>query len=307
MQVHAQELFPSNEPASTMPKGVIGLRFLYETYKELPSQRIRYWDALRLMYGITSNMTVMLTGSASNHHPKAFPSNLQNYFINHHQRFFPANPFLFEGLNLYVKYRIVNVDERQKHIRVAAIGEVCKSFVPHDEAEPNLMGDNSGAGGGLIGTILYKRFVVSFTGEAVRPFPYNDKKQNITFKAGNAWIYNLSFGYRIFPREYKTYKDLNVNLYVEFINKHYEKAVMTQDGKPFDFDIFQYFDLVIYNSLQENKYSEVRSSVQLIFNSNNRIDIGIAQPFIGKSYLHFYPMFFFSLQKYFYPGSKKIS
>jgi hypothetical protein len=300
-----QELFPSTEPASTMPKGVVGVRFLYETYKELPSQRTRYWDALRLMYGVNGKLTMMLTGSASNHHLKRFPKDLQNYFINHHQITYKPNPFLFEGLNLYAKYRWFSIDEQHKHLRLAFYGEVSKSFVPHDEAEP-VLGDVSGVGGGIIGTKLHRRFAISLTCGYVQPFTYKDKEQQITFKTGNSWHYNLSLGYRLLPISYSSYQNVNVNLYVEFINKGYEGAYMTVDGKPHDFEVYQDYDPVIYNGLIANRYSEIRPSVQFIFNSNNRIDIGIAQPFYGKSYLHFYPMFFFNVQKYFYPKAQRL-
>lgn len=298
-----QELFPATEPASTMPKGVAGARFLYESYKELPSNRTRYWGGLRLMYGVTGRLTVMMTGTGSNHHLKKFPADLRNYFINHHQITFKPNPFLIEGVHVYAKYRWFSKDEQHKHLRLAFYAEAGKAFVPHDEAEP-LLGDNTGFGGGVIGTKLHNRFALSLTCGYTHPLAYVDKAQQINFKSGNSWHYNLSLGYRLAPVRYSSYKNLNVNLYVEFINKSYDAAKMTVKGQNFDFDIFQNYDPLIYKGLIENRYSEIRPSVQFIFNSNNRIDIGIAQPFYGKSYLHFYPMFFFNVQKYFYPKKK---
>jgi hypothetical protein len=288
-----------------MPKGAIGVRFMYETFKELPSNRTKYWDGLRIMYGATGKLTLMLTGSASNHHLKDFPANLQNYFLNHHQRIYKPYPLLFEGLNLYAKYRVFSLDEQNKHIRLAVYGETAKTFIPHDEAEPMLMGDNSGFGAGIIGTKLHNKLALSLTCGFTHPFLYVDKKQNITFQAGDAWNYNVSVGYRLFPVQYNSYKNVNVNLYVEFINKRYGGALMTVDGKNYDFSYLQDYSPLIYNGLIENKYSEIRPAIQFIFNSNDRIDIGIAQPVYSKSYLHFYPMFFFHLQKYFYPKGKR--
>lgn len=281
------------------------MRILYENYKELPSHRTRYWGALRFMYGVTGKLTVMFTGTASNHHPRKLPSNLQSHFLNHHTSAYPPNPLLIEGFNLYARYRLVSLDGQQKHLRVAIYGEGAKSFAPHDEAEPVLMGDNSGLGGGMIITQLYKKFAVSLTAGYAYPFPYKDQDLGLSFRSGDMYSYNISMGYRIFPFTYSDYSDINVNFYVEFINRHYQGAQMVVNGKEYDFEQFKHVEPFTYNSLQENKYSEIRPSIQIIVNSNNRIDLGIAQPFIGRSYLHFYPVYYLSFQKYFFPPKKK--
>jgi hypothetical protein len=306
IDLYSQELFPNTEPASTMPKGAVGVRVMYETYKELPSQRIKYWDGLRLMYGATSKLTVMLTASASNHHLKKFPGDLSNYFRNHHSSSFKPYPFLFEGFNLYAKYRVLSFDGQQKHLRIALYGEVAKAFNPHDEAEPSFQGDNTGYGGGLIATQLYKRFAFSVTTGFIHPLLYKDPSQHISFQTGEGTMYNVSIGYRFLPVTYNDYKNVNINFYLEFINKSYDNAILKRDGVEFNFIPYQYLAPYIYNSLQSNKYSEMRPSVQFIFNSNERIDIGIATPVYNRSYQHFYPMFFFHFQKYFY-GKKKAS
>lgn len=300
-----QELFPYAESASNIPKNVLGMRFLFEGYKEIPSQRQRNWGALRAMYGITGKTTLMVTAAGSNHHLAKFPANLQNYFANHHQRVYKPNPYLLEGINIYLKQRVISIDGFQKHLRVALFGQACKSFVPHDESEPFLMGDNSGYGGGAIITGLYKRFAISFTYAYAHPLLYKDKAQQITFQAGDANNYDISLGYRLFPSKYSTYNDLNINLYVEFENRSYGAAEMTVRDALYDFSYLKNFDQNVYYSLMDGKYSEIRPSIQLILNSNNRIDIGCAYPFYGRSYTHFYPLFFFNIQKYFYFSKKK--
>lgn len=305
LKTFSQELFPYAESASNIPKNTLGVRFLFEGYKEIPSQRQRNWGALRAMYGLTGKTTLMLTASGSNHHLAKFPANLQNYFTNHHQRSYKPNPYLLEGVNLYVKQRVISIDDYQKHLRVALFGQACKSFVPHDESEPFLMGDNSGYGGGVIITQLYKRFAISFTYSYAHPIEYRDKAQDITFQSGDANNYDISLGYRLYPSKYTDYKDLNINLYVEFENRTYEAATMTVRDAPYDFSYFKDFDKNIYNSLQEGKFSEIKPSIQLILGSNNRIDVGCAYPIYRRSYTHFYPLFFFNIQKYFYFSKKK--
>lgn len=299
-----QELFPNTEPASTLPKGVWGVRTLYETYLEQPSNRLKYWDALRLMYGATGKLTLMITASASNHHLQKFPKDLKGYFLNHHLIIYKKFPFLFEGINFYAKYRVYSMDGKQKHLRIALYGQATKSFIPHDEAEPDLQSDNSGVGGGVIVTQLYKRFAASITIGYIDPFTFKDKSQQITFRSGKCNNYDIALGYRLFPVKYNDYNNINVNFYVELLNRHYYSAYMTTDGAQYDFSPYQYLMPYNYNSLQENKYSEIRPSIQFIFNSNDRLDIGIAGPLYHKSYMHYYPMYFFHLQKYFFPDKK---
>ncbi len=302
---YSQELFPYAEPASTIPKNVLGIRFLFEGYKEIPSQRQRNWGALRAMYGITGKTTVMLTAGVSNHHLRRFPANLQNHFANHPQRIYKPNPYLLEGINIYLKQRVISIDDYQKHLRLALFGQASKSFTAHDESEPFLKVDNTGYGGGAIVTLLNKRFAISFTYAYAHPLMYKDKEQQITFQSGDAHNYDLSFGYRLYPSKYSTYNDLNINLYVEFVNRSYEAAKMTVRDAPYNFTYLQYFDKNTYYSLMDGKYSEIRPSIQLILNSNNRIDVGCAYPLYNRSYAHFYPLFFFNVQKYFYFSKKK--
>lgn len=303
-KLKAQEFFPYAQTASTQPKNVLGIRFGYENYKELPSQRPRYWNELKLIYGLRHNLTTSLSLSASNHHQKVFPADIALFFQQHHQRSYPQNPYQIEGLIASVKYRWLSIDRRQKHVRMSVYGRIAKSFVPHDEAEARL-GDNSGIEGGWVGTALLKRFAISISNGYIIPFSYKDKAKQIEFKYGNAAYLNLSLGYRLIPSRYSDYNNLNVNIFLECINKVYDKAQMTVEGQNYPFDDFINYDQYIYNSLQANAYSELRPSVQLIFFSTTRIDIGVAQPLFSQSYLHFYPMYFIALQKNIYGKQKR--
>ena len=295
----AQELFPYAEAASTQPKGVPGIRFTYENYKELPSQRARNYGGIRLVYGLTENLTAAISITGSNHHLKKFPSDLSYYFQKHHQKTFQQNPYQVEGLIASLKYKFLNLDGHQRHFRMSLMGSAAKSFIPHDGAEPRL-GDNSGADGAWIATLLIRRFAVSLTNGYLFPFKYKDESQGYSFKSGNCQYLHLSFGYRLIPKAYSGYSNLNVNLYVEFISANYEKATMTVNGQPYSFDIYQNADKYIYNSLQSGTYTEVRPSIQLIFYSTTRVEMGVASPILNQSYLHFYPMYFVSIHKNFF-------
>jgi hypothetical protein len=295
----SQELFPTVEPASTMPKKLFGFRQINEMYKDI-NGRGRYYSGLRLMYGATKKLTLMTMIGASNHHFKRIPTNLSNYIINHHRMTYPSYPFLAEGIHVYAKYRFVNFDSEQKHFRIAAYSEATKSFVAHTEGESSLMTDNSGYGGGLIFTRLYKRFAASVTWGFIKSLPYRqkDKYQTIKFKSGDVVMYNVAFGYRLYPKVYDSYKDVNINLYAEFINKSYSAAKIYYDNVPYDYEFLKNGALYTYNGFIANRYCELRSSVQFIFDSNSRLDIGAAVPIYHRSYLHDYPLIFVNIQKY---------
>lgn len=301
--VMAQELYPYAEAASTQPRGVPGIRFTYENYKELPSQRARNYGGIRIVYGITEKLTAGVSLTGSNHHLKKFPADLSYYFQKHHQKTFRQNPYQIEGLTTSLKYKFLTLDGHQRHFRMAVMGAAAKSFIPHDGAEPRL-GDNSGVDGSWIATLLIKRFAVSLTNGYLFPFKYKDESQGYSFKSGNCRYLNFSFGYRLIPATYSSYSNLNVNLYVEFISANYDKATMTVYGQPYSFDIYQYADKYIYNSLQAGNYTEMRPSIQLIFYSTTRVEMGVATPIFNQSYLHFYPMYFVSIHKNFFKSKK---
>src|SRR6202023_3165489 len=98
------------EPASTVPKGVLGLRGINETYQEYSQTRQLY--AARIMYGLTSKLTIEVTAAESNHHDTLLPKNLitHTHNINGGQvdsiKSVPRGlyyPFMFAGFNFYAK------------------------------------------------------------------------------------------------------------------------------------------------------------------------------------------------------------
>jgi hypothetical protein len=291
----AQELYPYSEPASNQPKNVLGVRLGYENYKELPSNRARLWNEFKFIYGLRHNLTTTLSFTGSNHHTKTFPADISGFFKNHHQISYPQNPYQLEGIILSAKYRFLTIDRRQRHLRMAILASAAKSFVPHIEAEARL-GDNSGLEGSWISTLLLKRFAISVNPGIILPFKYRSSDKSITFQYSNVNYVNISLGYRLIPSKYSDYNNLNLNLYLEVTNRWYDKAVLTVNNQYYSFDKFQQYDRYIYNGLQSNFYSEIRPSVQLVFFSKTRLNLGVAQSLFGQSYLHFYPMYFVSLQ-----------
>lgn len=302
----SQELFPLNEPASNMPKGVLGVRLFGETYQEIALQRNMF--ALRLMYGVSPRLTLMATTAVSNHHNKTLPADLINHVHVGSQTFFYTQniqrgvkyPYLFSGLHLYAKYRFLSLDGEHKHLRMAFYAEGATTKAAHDEAEPNLLDDSKGLGSGLIITALKDHFAISLTTGVVlsgtykalapRGVGYSDWVPT-EVHYGNAILYNLSLGYLLYPRQYSSYTQSNWNIYLEFIGKAYQAGEIIQDGVALTHES---------PALMAGNYIEIHPGIQRIINSNTRIEITAGFPLINRSYTRFYPLFTFGIQKYFY-------
>ncbi len=305
-KANSQELFLLNEPASTIPKGVLGIRQFNETYKDVNIYRNMF--CLRVMYGLLPKLTVMATAGANNHHGKTFPDNLVSHTHNGNQTTFTTGniqrgvqyPYQIAGVYLFAKYRFFTSDGQNSHLRMALYGEWSNNKVAHDEAEPNLLDDTKGFGGGLIITALKKRFAVSLTSGVIIPGTYNGFATDplssdlipTKINYGNALKYNVSFGYLVLPKHYSGYKQTNLNLYVEFMGKAYQQAKVTQYG---------IVDVPVQTPLlQAGNYIEIHPGLQAIFNSNLRLDLSVGFPMINTSYTRFYPMYMIGIQRYFY-------
>lgn len=295
--INAQELYPHVEPASNIPKGVLGIRLANEGYNEI--NQFRTQQSLRVMYGFTPKWMATASFNFSNHHGKALPADFirNDRTIGYHTHGIQKGktyPYSFGNFNLNLKYRFLSIDGEQSHFRMAAYAEGATGNQAHDEAEPSLMGDNGGVGAGLTATKLQKRFAISASVGGIVSQDYIYKKSDSTLKIsyGNALTYSLSMGLLCLPLKYKNYKQTNVNLYAEFIGKSYEGAKIYSNGK----------EIIIASvpGLEKGNYIEFRPSVQFIFNSKLRIDLSVSRPIFNRSYVHPKYVFYFTIQRYFY-------
>ena len=108
---------------------------------------------------------------------------------------------------------------------------------------------------------------------------------------GRALKYNLSFGYLIYPSEYSSYSETNINVYLEFMGKSYQTAKVIQN----DIDIKPQTELLL-----GSHYVEFHPGIQAIINSNMRIDFSVGVPIINKSFTRFYPVYMIGIQRYFF-------
>ncbi len=304
--VKAQELYNLTLPASTLPKGTVGVRLFNESYSE--SGLIRKITELKVMYGISPKITVTFTGVASDYHSLYLPV---DFILHDHSGAgtppsanIPEptpNPYIFAGCDLYAQYRFLSQDRQNTHFRMAAFGEASYVRIASHLGEPKLLTHNSGFGAGLISTYLKSHFAGTVTLGYVVPTEYNgnafDKYGGIfptTIKYGNAFNYNLAFGYLLFPRHYTTYNQTNLNLYLEFLGRSYGPAHVTQK----DGTVTSYIANTPF--LSGGTYMDISPGVQLIIKSSVRVDLSVGLPFINSSFIHQYPLYYIGLQRYFF-------
>jgi len=288
----AQELFPNTDPASNVPKGVLRIKLENEIFTEITQFRLQ--QAYSFIYGFSSKISLEQTLSFSNHHDLSLPYDFIYYNpeINGLQTngyvYGQAHPFWFENYAATLKYRFFCSDAFQRHFRLAAYLQLAGGNEPHPEAEPDLTGDNSGAAAGLISTYLIHKFAASITVGYIMPLKFQQVDSNITINYANAINYSLSFGYLLLPGTYRNYKQLNVNIYMEFMGESYGAASISKQGE------------AVYTggvpSLAKGSYLEARPGIQFIFNSNTLLSFSPAYPLIHRSYTKTYPVYYVHLQ-----------
>lgn len=159
--------------------------------------------------------------------------------------------FKWESAYLYSKFRFLSIDGLHSHFRMAVFGDVAYNSSPFHHYEVSLQGDNTGAQLGLIATQLKNKLAVSATISHTQVF---DKDRNddtriyLPSRFYQVMNYSLSAGYLVLPAEYTDYRQTNLNLYAE---------------------------LLAQQSLERNAfYIDFAPAVQLIFNSNTKLNLG---------------------------------
>lgn len=168
-------------------------------------------------------------------------------FSNMHQP-----KMIWEGGRVYAKYRFLSNDDVHKHFRMAIFGAAAYSLNHLDHNEINLMmGEQSGVQAGLIATQLWNKFALSASGSWNEVLTKDrwDKCFEGRY-AGRAINYSLSAGFLLLPFEYKDYNQTNINLYVELLG-----------SRNIQFP-------------QEKYYVDLAPSIQAIFNSTAKLNLG---------------------------------
>ncbi|MBV8255471.1 MAG: hypothetical protein JO154_22935 [Chitinophaga sp.] len=247
--VSAQELYVNTEPASNMPANSLGIRLTGKTmnmdYDGSTAVRLEP----EVMWGINKKLMVHLAGYTSNMMQAGWK---------------------VEGGSIYAKYRFLSQDQQHAHFRMAAYVKgslINNPFMPvmgdshmsYVNADGDLDGNNSGVTGGIIATQLLHKLALSGTAGYSRYL--NNTRDNLPPDfPRNAINYSFSAGYLVLPVKYKSYKQTNLNLYVEFLGKTNVADAEQARGS----------------------YLDIAPAVQLIFNSTTRLDFSYRTQLAGN-------------------------
>ena len=217
INVSAQELFVVTEPASNMPTGSIGLRLAQSLMKEKYKPGNNYHVMPEIMWGANKNLML---------HVAAFISNRNKNLIT-------------EGGSIYAKYRFLSKDDLHQHFRMAAFGRVSLNNSDIHQEEINTMGHNSGFETGIVATQLINRIAISTSSSFEKATNNTETYKFPASQSNSATNYTLSFGRLMYPNKYKSYKQTNINLMMEFMGQ-----TLNRNGKSF-LDIVPSFQFII--------------------------------------------------------------
>ncbi|MGV8877423.1 MAG: hypothetical protein ACOH2A_00195 [Sphingobacteriaceae bacterium] len=231
MSAYAQELYVNTEPASNMATNSLGIRLENQgTFN--PGLKNR--TTLELMYGASKSLMIHASGYLSN-------------VYQQNQR--------LEGYSAYAKYRFLSVDTVQRHFRGAVFLKAAKISNPIFNQDITLEGDNTGIQTGLVFTQLAHKLALSGSASYLRDL---SGKQFSTLNEAfdkNALSYTLSAGYLLYPKNYTSYDQTNMNIYLEILGK---------------------------NNFSGQNYIDISPAVQFIFNSVFRLDLSYRMPLIDN-------------------------
>ena len=217
--ISAQELYINSEPASLIPKGTKVVR--------LTNSNI-FLDGSNIM-GSISNAFIVTPSLSYGLSKKIMVSGSFQFANKPYEQDMMPN-FGFNGFKLYSKQRILTTDKDKYHTRLS-------SFIKYSYHENKFMKDNldlelqdTGFELGLIGTQLIKKLAISITSGFTRISNIDEKfTQGTTIKWQktnvNTFKNSISAGYLLFPRKYKSYRQTNFNIYLEYITN----TIITKD------------------------------------------------------------------------------
>ena len=191
----SQELYINAEPASLIPKGskVLSLVNSNIFLNGVDGLDNSLGTATLLMpslsYGISKRLMIRVSLQLSN-----------NPFVDYYPN------WRFNGFKFYSKQRILSSDRPKYHTRLSSF---IKGSYHNDKFMKNNLDidiQDSGLQFGLIGTQLVNKFAISIT-SGLGFYTKEDL---------NLFMNSFSLGYLVLPRKYKSYKQTNFNVYLEY-------------------------------------------------------------------------------------------
>lgn len=224
---YSQELFVYSEPASNMPAHSIGLRLSNWFMNEPATASINYHLIPEVMWGVNKNLMIHAEGFVSNR----------------------VRSLEVEGGALYAKYRFYSHDGLYRHFRMAAFGRISTNNGDIHQEEIEINGHNTGYELGWIGTQLLHRTALSLTTSYEHALDNSGSDHEFpSVQANKAINFSFSAGHLFYPKDYRNYKQTNINGMVELIGQ--------------------------YHPENGHLFVDLAPSVQFIFNSQTRVDVG---------------------------------
>lgn len=163
-----------------------------------------------------------------------------------------------EGGSFYAKYRFLSTDNVHSHFRMAAYGRYSFNNSEIHQQEIDMYGHNSGWQTGFVATQLLHKVALSANLSYLNAADNGSDNKFPSQQSRQAVNYSFSFGKLVLPKEYIDYKQTNLNVMVELLGQ-------TLGGK-------------------DGAYLDIAPSVQLIFNSQARVDIGYRHQLMSSMY-----------------------
>ncbi|MBE2255573.1 MAG: hypothetical protein IAE65_05180 [Ignavibacteria bacterium] len=234
----SQELFPVSDAAANISKN----RKQVQIYINGNSEESSYY---RLNYGLTGNITLQ------------FQQNFK----------YEKGSQSLGDIDLEGSYRFLSIDSKNEHLRSLMfshlripLGLENKELNHHYYIKPITSLNRSESYVISLGnatTYLIGKLAINFDGGFYKPFGSN------LIEYGNYFRGGLSLGYLVFPDSYKSYDDVNLNLYLE--------------TKYFNFAKNKMNNVVVNDSGGERL--DTYASAQLIFNSEYILEFGYIKSF----------------------------
>ncbi len=160
-----------------------------------------------------------------------------------------SEQFKNEGGSLYAKYRFLSKDAMQRHFRMAIFGTISYNNSDIHQEEISMNGHNTGFEVGIVATQLLQKVALSST-VSIAKASDNGRNNKFIYGFDNSRAINYSFsaGKLMLPKAYRDYRQTNINLMAEVMGQ-----VNTGSGK---------------------YYIDMASIVQVVVNSQSKIDIG---------------------------------
>lgn len=168
------------------------------------------------------------------------------------------NSLTAEGGSFYAKYRFLSNDQVHSHFRMAAFARYSFNNSIINQEEIDLYGHNSGFQAGTVATQLLHKVALAASASYLHAIDNSSNNKIPITQSSDAVNYTFSFGKLMLPEEYTDYKQTNLNLMIEMLGQ-----TLSGNGR---------------------SYLDIAPSLQFIFNSQARIDIGYRQQLYSSMY-----------------------